>query len=96
MNFEKYLINPKEQASKIIAKKLAAFVAAGIMTFGAGTQVIEAVKGGSSVKKYIEYSERYAESDETKAGKLGEDLKYLEQRFSPLVIGHLMKACQVA
>lgn len=96
MNFERNLESPKERAIKKIAKALTAFVAAGIMTFGAGTQIVEAMKGDSSAKKYIEYSERYAERKESNAGKLGENLRYLEQRFSPLVIGHLMKACQVA
>jgi hypothetical protein len=96
MNFEKGFLNLKEQSLRKVSKIMAAFVVAGIITFGPGTEGFKNIAAPSSPEKYIEYVEKQPGADEVKAEMLRGKLKFLEEKFSSRIIDYLMMGDRAA
>lgn len=96
MNFEKGFLNLKEQSLQKASRIMAAFIAAGIITFGSGTEGFKNIAAPSSPEKYIEYVEKQPGADEVKAEMLRGKLKFLEGKFSTRIIDYLMMGDKAA
>ena len=86
----------KEQSLQKASRIMAAFVVAGIITFGPGTEGFKNITTASAPEKYVEYVEKQPGADEFKTEMLRAKLGFLVEKFSPHIIDYLMMGDKAA